>query len=202
MSVKELTAAYDTCQPLTAKAVSLSLPFPEGEERDDTRVDDSAPGKDIPNLASLQEVILMAEKVTQATLEARRQAERALLGAILLEGSVIDSPCIQEVRPLLKVEDFLDSRFSDNLHARIFKAIKTTKDRPNEIGVAEEMNKEGTLRTGDCAYLCSLIADCPSSLDWPYYVKAVLSYAGRQVKTQYRGLRVEPTNNHGENRGI
>jgi len=84
----------------------------------------------------------MAEKVTQATLEARRQAERALLGAILLEGSVIDSPCIQEVRPLLKVEDFLDSRFSDNLHARIFKAIKTTKDRPNEIGVAEEMNKE------------------------------------------------------------
>lgn len=144
----------------------------------------------------------MAEKVTQATLQARRQAERALLGAILLEASVSDSPCIREVRQLLKVEDFLDSRLSDNLHARIFKAMTTTKKPPNEIVIAEEMYKEETLRVGDCAYLCSLIAECPSSLDWPYYAEAVLNYAGRHAKTQYRGLRVESTNNHGENRGI
>lgn len=130
----------------------------------------------------------MDKKVTQATLEARRQAERSLLGAILLEGSVSDSPCIQEMRQLLKVEDFQDSHFSDNLHARIFKAMTTTKDPPNEVVVAQEMNKEGTLRTGDCAYLCSLIADCPCSLDWDSYAEAVLEYAGRQT-TKPKGLK-------------
>jgi len=81
------------------------------------------------------------------------------------------------VRQIVQPGDFLDSRFYDALHTRIYKAMLTCEGPPNQIAVAREMNRQGTLRRGDCEYLVHLVSECPCSLDYSHYAKAVADYS-------------------------
>lgn len=108
---------------------------------------------------------------------ATREAEGALLGAILVEASRGNRQAIHEVKFIVEPTDFLDAPFYDDQHTRIYRAMLSCADPPNEVVVAKQMDNEGTLRKGDCSYLCMLIATCPCSLDYEYYAKAVADYS-------------------------
>jgi len=115
--------------------------------------------------------------------EARREAERALLGAILIEAACYHQ-AISEVKKILSLADFLDAPFHKGQHARIFEAM-THLEYPHQVSVAEKLNDMGKLQTGDCAYLCGLVADCPCSLDYMDYAQTVLNYSTKK-KPQYK----------------
>lgn len=108
---------------------------------------------------------------------AAREVEASLLGAILIEATRPGSTVTEETRTIVSPDDFLDFRFHDNQHARIYAAMLACKNPPNQIVVAKEMDNEGTLRKGDCVYLCRLVADCPCSLDYISYAQAVAEYS-------------------------
>ncbi len=113
-------------------------------------------------------------------LYATQEAEASLLGAILIESSDGNREAIDEVCQIIGVDDFLDFTLYDAKHARIFSAMVLGDGAPNQIVVAEEMNRRGLLRSGDCAYLRHLVAECPCSLDFPSYTQAVRDYADRR----------------------
>jgi len=108
---------------------------------------------------------------------ATREAEGALLGAILIEAAGGSRQVIDEVRFMVELTDFLDAPFYDDQHTRLYLAMLSCADPPNQVVVAKEMYNEGTLRKGDCSYLCTLISTCPCSLDYKYYAKAVADYS-------------------------
>jgi len=114
----------------------------------------------------------------QEQLTAIREAEMALLGSILIYPDVIG-----EVRQAIHPQDFADHRFRDNLHTRIYEAMLSCQ-HPDQITVAREMNRRGTLRRGDCTYLCRLVAEVPCPLDYMYYAQAVAEYSLKR-KLQY-----------------
>lgn len=116
---------------------------------------------------------------------ARRDAERALLGALLIEGACHNSQAISEVKQILSPHDFLDNPFYQGQHARIFEAM-THLEYPHQISVAEELNNTGKLLSGDCSYLVGLVADCPCSTAYMDFAKAVLNYSSGKKKPRYK----------------
>lgn len=135
--------------------------------------------------------------------EARQLHESYLLGAILIESSYRNSrDAIEEVSKIVLPSSFADSGDQNNQHARIFEAMISCPEPPNEVVVAQEMDKKGTYKPGDAGYLCHLTSICPMSLDYPYYAKVAASHANAAVismkkKPHRTGLRIEDgTNNH------
>ncbi len=117
--------------------------------------------------------------------EARRQAEQALLGALLIEGACQNTQAISDVKKILSPQDFLDTPFYKGLHGRIFEAM-THLEFPHQIAVAEELNNTGKLMKGDCAYLVGLVADCPCSVAYMDFAQTILNYSSGKKKPQYK----------------
>ena len=110
-------------------------------------------------------------------LEATQEAERQLLGSILIMPELINS-----AKNVVGPSDFHDSNFHNNLHARIFRAMTECK-HPDEVSVAKHMNETGTLRRGDSAYLVQLIIDLVTPYDWEIQAGAVADYSrNRRIK--------------------
>lgn len=121
--------------------------------------------------------------VVPEVFEATREAEMALLGAILIMASIEDVPKL-EVSP----EDFLDYGLYDNKHTRIYQAMLKCQ-RPHQINVARELNRQNKLKKYDCAYLSRLVATCPFPLDYLEYANAVKEYSNkRQGKKTFEGI--------------
>ncbi len=123
-------------------------------------------------------------------LNARLLAEESLLGAILIEATATHSLVIRQVQNLVNHTDFSDARERDNRRSRIFKAM-TQCDHPEVVSVAQKLEDMKLLRAGDCAYLSHLITECPTSLDYLYYAKAVRKYSrGNDSGTRAVGIIV------------
>lgn len=117
--------------------------------------------------------------------EATRQAEMALLGTILIESAGRARPeLMREIAATVRSDDFLDYHRYDNQHSRIFSAMLSCS-YPDQIGVAQEMDRQGTLRTGDIAYMSLCIAETPCSLDYLHYARAVANYSLRRQIDYY-----------------
>ena len=103
------------------------------------------------------------------TKEATRIAEASLLGSLLLNADAT----INDVKFIVSLDDF---QYKDNRHYRIYQAMLKC-EKTDEISVALKLNEMGLLLGGDCAYLCHLVAECPTSLDWEIYAKALHTYS-------------------------
>jgi len=115
-------------------------------------------------------------------------AERSVLGAILLENSAIN-----RAQEILK-----DSDFYRDPHRRIFKVMGTLSERATAIDmvtVKEELTKSGELEAvGGPAYIASLLDGVPHSSNVEHYAKivkekavlrALIEAGGRIVTSAY-----------------
>lgn len=114
------------------------------------------------------------------SFQAAREAERALLGALLVAGAGGEETPIAEVQKVIKSNDFLDHGFPDDLHTRIFQAM-VAAGKSDQISVAHQLNTQDRLQKGDCSYLLELVAIAPG-VEWEHYAEVVHSYA-----EQHRG---------------
>ncbi len=109
----------------------------------------------------------MLEPVESAVLPQNLEAERAVLGSIL-----IDNLSLATVAPILKESDF----FLDT-HRRIYRAIAELSARSSVIDlvtVREELDREGALdRAGGQAYLAALIDGIPDVANVEHYARIV-----------------------------
>ena len=129
--------------------------------------------------------------VSPETPIARREAEQALLASILVWPEIIS-----EVKTKIAPEDFQDSKFYKGQHARIYRAMYEC-EHPDIVSVAAKMNEMKLLEKSDCAYLMELVAGKFDSQrgatfywdsnDYPYYIKAILSYAGKKDTALLKG---------------
>lgn len=120
---------------------------------------------------------------------ARIEAEESLLGAILIEATATHSLAIHQVQSFVNWADFSDATDYDNKRTRIFKAM-TLCPHPEIVSVAQKMQELKTMRQGDISYLHHLIAECPTSMDYIYYAKAVRWYARGTEQPRYAGIKV------------
>jgi replicative DNA helicase len=112
--------------------------------------------------------------------EACLMAEQALLGSILIDSTYGNCEAIRYAKRTLTPSDFRDGQYRpDGRHARIFTAMCQC-ERPEQISVATQMNKMGLLKGGDCQYICELVADTPTHLDYKLYADAVLHFANKR----------------------
>ena len=93
------------------------------------------------------------------SFQAAREAERALLGGLLIARADGSQAAIIEVQKIAVPSDFLDHEFPDDLHARIFQAM-IAAGKSDQISVAHQLNADGKLQKGDCTYLVELVAAC------------------------------------------
>jgi len=128
----------------------------------------------------------MLEEITaDKTLPANLEAERSVLGAILL-----DPDSIALVVPILKRDDF----FPD-MHRRIFGAMMELFERPAEIDVLtlkEELDRSGAIdKIGGAAYLTSLLDGVPDVGNVEHYARIVKekSTLRRLIRTGQRIMR-------------
>jgi len=116
------------------------------------------------------------------------EAERSVLGAILVENSAIN-----RAQEILKEEDFYRDQ-----HRKIFKVMNVLSDRTTAIDpvtVKEELSRAGVLdAVGGPAYIASLVDGVPHSANVEYYARIVKEKAvlrslieagGRIVSTAY-----------------
>jgi putative DNA primase/helicase len=113
--------------------------------------------------------------VIDESFQAAREAERALLGALLVAGASGEETPIAEVQKVVKPNDFLDHGFPDNLHSRIFQAM-VAADKSDQISVAHQLNAQGRLQKGDCSYLLDLLSEV-AGIEWEQYARSVHDYA-------------------------
>ncbi len=127
------------------------------------------------------------------SISARREAEQALLASILVWPEIIS-----EVKGKIVPEDFQDSKLPKNLHARIYRAMCQC-DKPEQISVARKLNEKKQLESGDCTYLCNLVAGTFGHTtqtfywdanDYQEYVKAIQVYSGKKINPIVRGGRI------------
>src|SRR6202162_5382207 len=108
---------------------------------------------------------MLEQAVTEKGLPQNAEAERAVLGSILL-----DPAAISLVVPILAQDDF----YSDK-HQRIFRGMLDLFERSSEIDLLtlkEELNAGGT-ETVDAAYLSWLIDGVPDIGNVEHYARIV-----------------------------
>ena len=123
-------------------------------------------------------------------MEVRQEAERALLGVILLlgsgdrvvlwDGETESLSALTDIKSKITASDLFDSQFHDPRHAKIFTAM-THCEHPHEIAVAEELNNMGELNPGDCAYLKHLISQCPCVIAYQDFIDTIFRCSGKQT---------------------
>jgi len=91
---------------------------------------------------------------------------------------------MRELAAIVEPGDFLDHHRHDNQHSRIFLAMLSCS-HPDQIGAAQEMDRQGTLRAGDIAHMSLCIAETPCSLDYLHYARAVANYSLRRKINYY-----------------
>src|SRR5437660_4257387 len=110
---------------------------------------------------------MLEELTAEKGLPQNLEAERSVLGAILLEPSSLAS-----VFPILKEEDF----FPDT-HRRIYRSMSDLAQRSAEIDVLtlrEELGRTGAVeKAGGAAYLSSLLDGVPDVTNVEYYARIV-----------------------------
>ncbi len=108
---------------------------------------------------------MLEETVTEKALPQNAEAERAVLGSILL-----DPVAISLVVPILSREDF----FSDK-HQRIYRGMLDLFERSSEVDLLtlkEELNA-GAAETVDAAYLSWLLDGVPDTGNVEHYARIV-----------------------------
>jgi len=113
--------------------------------------------------------------VIDESFQAAREAERALLGALLVAGASGEETPIAEVQKIVKPADFLDHGFHDDSHSRIFQAM-VDAGKSDQISVAHQLNAQDRLQKGDCTYLLELVSIAPGP-ECQHYAQVVHSYA-------------------------
>ncbi len=110
---------------------------------------------------------MLEELTAEKGLPQNLEAERSVLGAILLEPSSLAS-----VFPILKEDDF----FPDT-HRRIYRSMSDLAQRSAEIDVLtlrEELGRTGAVeKAGGAAYLSSLLDGVPDVANVEYYARIV-----------------------------
>jgi replicative DNA helicase len=110
---------------------------------------------------------MLEELTAEKGLPQNLEAERSVLGAILLEPSALAS-----VFPILKEDDF----FPDT-HRRIYRSMSDLAQRSAEIDVLtlrEELGRTGAVeKAGGAAYLSSLLDGVPDVANVEYYARIV-----------------------------
>lgn len=130
--------------------------------------------------------------ITGELREATLQAERILLGAILINSADGSMEAINYCRSRLLPDDFLDFQYRDplNTHARIYQAMLHCHN-PHQVTTAQTLNELNILRKGDIAYLSECIIECPCSLAYDEFCEAVKQYAiQRQGKVKTKGVEI------------
>ena len=136
----------------------------------------------------LEKRVLSVEEV-----QAARQAEENLLGAILVDASdgEADRHFIDAIAFIVKPFDFMgfDNRYPVNSwqcqNGRIYSAMLTCKGAPHSVNVAAELSRRGLLKQGDLSQLSHCIAELPTHLDWNDYAVAVRYYS--QLRNSVKG---------------
>jgi len=109
----------------------------------------------------------MSERTADSNIPQNLEAERSVLGAILLENRAIN-----QAQEILSADDF----FRDG-HRRIFRAMGDLSERAAVIDlvtIKEELGREGSLDTiGGPAYISSLVDGVPRSSNIEHYAKIV-----------------------------
>jgi replicative DNA helicase len=109
-------------------------------------------------------------------LPANLEAERAVLGAILVDNSLLDVAQQARVGP--------ESFFRD-AHQRLYRALVTLAERRSALDmvtVVDELRRAGDLdEVGGPAYVASLIDGMPHSANIAHYVALVLDCASRRA---------------------
>jgi len=135
----------------------------------------------------------MAQDITlERNIPHSVDAERSVLGAILLENSAIN-----RAQEILK-----DSDFYRDPHRRIFKVMEVLSERSTAIDpvtVKEELTKSGELEAvGGPAYIASLLDGVPHSSNVEHYAKivkekailrALIEAGGRIVTSAYEAAQ-------------
>src|SRR6202162_3835419 len=122
---------------------------------------------------------MLEQAVTEKGLPQNAEAERAVLGSILL-----DPAAISHVVPILAQDDF----YSDK-HQRIFRGMLDLFERSSEIDLLtlkEELNAGGT-ETMDAPYLSWLIGGVPDIGNVEHYARIV-----KEKATLRRLIRAGP----------
>ena len=121
-------------------------------------------------------------------------AEECLLGALLIEATDLNDDSAKEVSRILTPQDFTDAYQGRGLRERIYSAMCNCP-HPDQVAVAEELNRQGKLQEGDCAYLIQLIWRCPMSLDYMHYAEMVRRYSEqrnpRRKTPEKWGIRID-----------
>jgi len=112
--------------------------------------------------------------------EATREAEAALLGAILIDSSDGSIDAISHARARLSPKDFITER-----HQIIYQAMLNCTESPDIIVVTQQLAKIKHLDQHMIAFLNELIALCPTHLHYKAYTDIVKEYSeGRQGRQQ------------------
>jgi len=111
----------------------------------------------------------MAER--QKTIPNNINAEESLLGALLIDDSVMVH-VINTIQPA----SFFSER--NGIIFSVCQALYNGLQKINEVTVANRLYKLGNLeKCGGAAYLSHLVANCPTSLDAPEYAEIVRQHA-------------------------
>lgn len=116
--------------------------------------------------------------VTGELREAVLQAERVLLGCILIYSSDGATEAIDHCRKHLFPEDFIDAQYRDpnNIHSRIYQAMLKCQS-PHQLSTAQMMNELKLLRAKDISYLSYCIETAPCGLAYDDYCQVVKRYS-------------------------
>jgi hypothetical protein len=115
--------------------------------------------------------------------DATLQAERALIGSVLVYSSDNCSDAINYCRNVVKPTDFLDFNYDppDNRNFRIYTAMLLC-DAPQQINTAQKMSGLNLLCPQDISYMSRCIGELADD-DYETYAKVVAQYSlQRQIK--------------------
>lgn len=123
-------------------------------------------------------------------VEVIRSTEANLLGSLLIAGSDGDTEPISKVKELVRADDFLPN-YREGIHRRFFQAM--VQGKTDMITVANTMNNNGTLQSGDTAYMCFLVSEAVSALDCEHFGRLVADNAerwrsGGRAKPRFTGI--------------
>jgi replicative DNA helicase len=123
-----------------------------------------------------------------ALIQAQTEAEKTLLGAIMLGTACLgDTNIIKEVSALVSPSDFFDFPVHGNL-SRYYSAM-TACEKPDIITVTHKLIDTGQFKRGDCETLSELLYlhyDC-SSYNYMDYARIVNDYSNKRNGSKKQG---------------
>jgi replicative DNA helicase len=120
--------------------------------------------------------------ITGELREAVLQAERALLGCILIYSSDGAMEAIDHCRTQLTPDDFIDFKYPDpdNIHSRIYQAMLKCS-APHQLQTAIKMSELNLLRNKDISYLLYCVESAPCGLAYDDYCQIVKQYSMQRL---------------------